>query len=75
MSDTINNAVHKVCNPGLYDMHSKEFMLDAFKSASPPEDFDPNRTVEDIISDGLMRHSSLYRSVMEYLLKENPDEQ
>lgn len=71
----LENAVHKVCNPDLYDTNSKEFMLRSFRMASPPEDLDPNRTTEDIISDAMMRHSDLYSKVMEYLLKDMPDEQ
>jgi hypothetical protein len=76
MRDAIlERAAHKVCNPGLYDMNSREFMLESFKGASPPEDLDPTRTTEDIIHDAMMRHSDLYKQVMEYLATEKPDEQ
>jgi len=72
--EIIDNAVKKVCQSDkLSDPHSKEFMLEAFKNAPPPEDFDPWRTPQDVIDDAMMRYSSTYNDILERLLKEYDD--
>jgi hypothetical protein len=72
--EIIDNAVKKVCQSDkLSDPHSREFMLEAFKNAPSPEDFDPWRTPQDVIDDAMMRYSSTYNDILERLLKEYDD--
>lgn len=72
--EIIDNAVKKVCQSDkLFDPHSREFMLEAFKNAPPPEDLDPWRTPQDVIDDAMMRYSSTYNDILERLLKEYDD--
>jgi len=72
--EIIDNAVRKICQSDkLSDPHSREFMLEAFKDASPPEDLDPWRTPQDVIDDAMMRYSSTYNEILEKLLKEYDD--
>ena len=68
----IDKAVKAVVNPDL-DPNSREFMLEAFKETSPPEDLDPWRTTEDIINDELMKYSTAYTEILEKLMKEYTD--
>lgn len=66
--DKIDRAVRKVVSPKLYDPNSVEFRTAAFNSAPPPQDFDPMRTPQDVIDEGMMRYSSAYHQILEMLL-------
>lgn len=73
-SDILNNAVNKIlAKKELNDPHSREFMLQAFKDAPPPEDLDPWRTTQDIIDDEMMKYSSTYSEILEKLMKDYDD--
>ena len=72
--DIINSAVAKVCGSDKkLDPNSREFMLEAFKEASPPQDLDPWRTSQDIIDDEMMKYTSTYNEILEKLIKEYDD--
>jgi hypothetical protein len=67
--DIIDNAVKVVVSPEL-DPNSREFMLEAFKEAAPPDFFDPWKTDEERLEEAFMPYSSVYNDILEKLMKD-----
>jgi hypothetical protein len=68
----IDKAVSEVVNPKL-DPNSREFMLEAFKEASPPDFFDPWKTDDERLEEAFMPYSSMYNEILEKLMKDHTD--
>jgi hypothetical protein len=68
----IDNAVKSVVSPEL-DPNSREFMLEAFKEAAPPDFFDPWKTDAEKLEESFMPYSSVYNEILEKLMKEYTD--
>jgi hypothetical protein len=68
----IEKAVSEVVNPKL-DPNSREFMLAAFKEASPPDFFDPWKTDDERLEEAFMPYVSMYNDILEKLMKDHTD--
>jgi hypothetical protein len=68
----IDSAVKIVISPEL-DPNSREFMLEAFKEASPPDFFDPWKTDDERLEEAFMPYSSMYNEILEKLMKDHTD--
>jgi hypothetical protein len=70
--DIIDNAVKVVVSPAL-DPNSREFMLEAFREAAPPDFFDPWKTDAERLEEAFMPYSSVYNEILEKLMKDYTD--